>query len=99
MTQETAGHSGHADGFDRASTLLREYPEIDADQLKELKDWFARASSFEVASMASNETLSPGYELFKHEHIDRFTARDWLIAALVLIVLAVVVISFGESAP
>lgn len=99
MTHHTAGQNGQADGFDRASALLRQYPTVDAAQLQELKAWFAKASSFEIASMASNQDIASGYALYKREHIDRFTAKDWFYTGIAIILLAVSVGFFMLIAP
>lgn len=83
--------TGDVDRFDQVETLLGRYPAISQDELNDLKHWFRKeASAFEVASLASKETITTGYTRFRQEHIDVFSFRDigkGLIAVAVLIAI------------
>ena len=72
--------------------IIAGYPDISDDELKVLRDWFKReASALDVALVASNTDIREAYVVFRKEHIDRFTAADWLrgfaFAATVCIVV------------
>ena len=83
---------GGADRFDYVDTLLQRYPEVSTEELGELQHWFRKeASAFEVASLASKDATNPGYRRFRSEHVDRFTARDVLKGAAMLVGLAALV--------
>lgn len=65
--------------------LLSRYPAIAADEIEDVKRWFNKeASAFDVASLASIESIHAHYRAFRAEHIDRFKARDYLLAAVAI---------------
>lgn len=69
--------------------LLAAYPDVTPDEHGLLVHWFKReASSLDVALIASNPEIAPGYARFRGEHIDRFTLADLAkgLAGLVAIV-------------
>ena len=77
------------------SRLLARYPHLTPEAHGELTDWFAaEASSFDIAMLASDETLAQPYRAFRARHVDRLTPRDWArglaVAALFVAVLAAV---------
>jgi len=80
-TDLTAGGvAAPADRFDHAEALLARYPNLTDPELGDLKHWFRReASAFDVASLASKETLAEPYRLFRAQHVDRFKAKDAII--------------------
>ncbi|MGX7927073.1 hypothetical protein ACWPMX_10940 [Tsuneonella sp. HG094] len=83
---------GGIDRFDAVETLLARYPEISEAEIASLKTWFRKeASAFDVASIASKDWVSPGYQRFREDHIDRFTPKDLLGAAAVVAAVAVLI--------
>lgn len=87
MNTEVAGRSGPTDRYDRAATILRAYPEIDPAELLELTEWFRNASAMDVANLASNDSIAANYELFRKQHIDRFSVRDFVMATIGILIL------------
>ena len=81
--------------FDRMERLLQLYPDISEDDLRELKRWITKdASSFEVASLASKESIGPSYRKFRAGHIDKFSVVEWIMVGIaVFIVLAVILLN------
>jgi hypothetical protein len=76
-----------SDRFDHVEHLLSRYPAITAGEVEDLKRWFNKeASAFDVASLASIESIHASYAAFRAEHIDGFKARDYfvVVAALLL---------------
>ncbi|MFX7098666.1 hypothetical protein ABTH97_20045, partial [Acinetobacter baumannii] len=58
-------------------SLLGSYPAITPDELALLQRWFrSQASALDVATVACNEAIAPGYRQFRRDHIDRFTLGD-----------------------
>lgn len=84
----TVSQEGAVDGAVRRArieAMLANYPDVSADQLSELRHWFDReASAFDVAMVASNESINHGYRQFKAEHIDRFTMKEIVRALLIV---------------
>jgi hypothetical protein len=68
-----------------AEALLARYHELDGDELAELLQWYRReASSMDVALLASNEAIEEPYRAFRREHVDRFSAKEKVVGALLL---------------
>ncbi|AKH42124.1 hypothetical protein FHS61_002341 [Altererythrobacter atlanticus] len=82
MTNEQSEASSPADRYDQVAALLQAYPHIDEQQLQDLKQWFRKASAFDVASLASNETIVAGYTQFRREHIDRISLKEAIYAII-----------------
>ena len=75
------------DRFDHVENLLSRYPSISEAEVRDLKRWFNKeASAFDVASLASIESIHSRYAAFRADHINGFTARDYLVAAVVVAV-------------
>jgi hypothetical protein len=84
----TSGGTAAGDRFDTVEALLARFPEVSEAELGELKHWFGKeASAFEVASLASKETLRPSYDRFRAEHIDRMSIRDLAVIGVTLAAL------------
>lgn len=91
-TQHMPGNAPIEDRFDHVEALLSRYPHLTGCEVKELREWFLNeASAFEVASLASKETLSEAYSQFRAEHIDRFGVRDAaiLVGGLAFLIAAI----------
>lgn len=74
------GAAAAADRFGHAEALLARYPNLTADELSDLEHWFRReASAFDIASLASQESLTEPYQAFRAEHVDRFRLKDAII--------------------
>ena len=85
MQTATSGVLPGTDRFDYAEDLITRYPNITDAEVKDLKRWFKKeASAFDVASLASKESIHSRYTAFRAEHVDRFTAKDYAVAALVI---------------
>jgi hypothetical protein len=75
--------------------LLADYPALDEDEVALVRTWFTKqASSLDVAQVASNTAIASQYRAFRAEHIDRFSSRDILnaavaVAAIVLCIVAI----------
>jgi len=77
-------------------SLLETYPAVDGDELALLLRWFRKqASALDVAMLACNERIAPGYRQFRRDHIDRFSAADVVkgLAGAAAMVLCAVLIS------
>lgn len=76
-------------------SLLDSYPDVSADELALLLRWFrSQASALDVAMLACNDAIAPGYGRFRRDHIDRFTAADvikGLAGAAALVLCAVLI--------
>ncbi|MGX7894359.1 hypothetical protein [Tsuneonella sp. HG222] len=92
MTQMNAGAVSSPDRFDQIEALLIRYPRLSKSELADLKHWFRKeASAFEVATFASKESTSTGYDQFRAEHVDRFSTRDIVVAGSVLALVALTI--------
>ena len=81
--------------FDRMEGLLKSYPNISDEDLRELKHWFAKeASSFEIASIASKEAAEEGYKKFRADHVDKFNALEAIIIGVVILGVASLVLFY-----
>lgn len=88
MKDPIAGNDDSPDRFDRIEAILTCYPDVTESETALLKLWFDKeASAFDVASLASKEACQVGYGLFRAEHLDRFTIRDWIALAAAIAVL------------
>jgi len=88
MKIQNDGEPAVADRFDQIEAILQRYPDIDDGELADLKRWFGKeAPSFEVASLASKDSVNPQYGEFRKAHVDRLTALEIAAAAAVAIVL------------
>ena len=77
---QSSGGPSAGERFDQAEALLERYPQLTAAELADLQQWFRNeASAFDVASLASKESLREPYRDFRAEHIDRFRPRDAVI--------------------
>ena len=66
MKIQNDGEPAVADRFDQIEAILQRYPDIDDGELADLKRWFGKeASSFEVASLASKDSVNPQYGEFR----------------------------------
>lgn len=84
----------------RMESLLSRYPDLSADQLRELVAWFSKeASALDVGLIASNERVSTAYARFRAEHIDRFGPKDVVHAVLftAAVLGVVLLIAMGGS--
>ncbi|BBC72320.1 conserved hypothetical protein [Altererythrobacter sp. B11] len=96
MSKNTAGADARPNQRERAEALLASYPDLSPDELEELLEWFRRrASSLDVALVASNERIRRGYSRFRADHVDRFTPRDLLLASLFAGAVLALVIAIG----
>ena len=92
MTSGGASPTGNR--FDEVEAILARYPHIEEHELRELQSWFRReASAFEVASLASKESLQSQYVQFRADHIDRFTGRDALAVLVVAGLIGAIVVA------
>jgi hypothetical protein len=93
-TDVTAGGTAAiADRFDHAEALLARYPGLTEEELLDLTHWFRKeASAFDVASLASKESVAEPYRLFRAEHVDRFRVKEAIILAggLIFVTAAIV---------
>lgn len=89
MQTKSNGARPGTDRFDFVESLLARYPNITEAEVEDLKTWFTReASAFDVASMASKESIFAPYKAFRAAHIDRFRAKDYAVLAVVIACLA-----------
>jgi hypothetical protein len=91
-TDQTLGGPATGDRFDYAEALLARYPQLSADELGDLQQWFrSEASAFEVASLASKDSLREPYRRFRAEHVDRLRLKDAVImmAGLAFVIAAI----------
>ena len=85
MNDKMMGSDASHDRFDQVEAILASYPDVTEAEIKLLKHWFRKeASAFEVASMASKDSCQKGYLQFRADHVDRFTAGDWIVVAVVI---------------
>lgn len=81
--------------FDRMEGLLKSYPNISDEDLRELKHWFAKdASSFEIASIASKDEVEAGYKRFRADHVDKFSALEAIMIGVVILGVATLVLFY-----
>lgn len=74
--------------------LLADYPALDDEEIALVRNWFARqASSLDVAQVASNTAIAAQYRAFRAEHIDRFSPRDMLNAAIAVAAIALCIVA------
>lgn len=99
MTNDNTGHDGPADRFDQVAAILKSYPDISEDELRELNQWFRTASAFDTASLTANDAFSAQYARYRADHIDRFSLKDMLGASAGVIILAGVIAGIGYLAP
>lgn len=82
-------HNGAPEGsnrLDHVEQLLSRYPAIAPDEVEDLKRWFNKeASAFDVASLASIESIHASYVAFRADHIDGLKARDYIIVVAALL--------------
>lgn len=96
MSKNAAGADARPNQRERAEALLASYPDLSPGELEELLEWFRkRASALDVALVASNERIRHGYGRFRADHVDRFTARDLLLASLFAATVLALVLSIG----
>jgi hypothetical protein len=77
----------------RVVALLCRYPDLQAEELAELHNWFNRvATPLDLGMLAGDPTVSAHYYAYKAEHLARFKARD-LIGALLFIGIVVSVVA------
>jgi hypothetical protein len=92
MQTTSSGVLPGADRFDYIESLIARFPNTTEAEVEDLKRWFKKeASAFEVASLASKESIHARYAAFRSEHIDRFRAKDYAVAAAALTLAAAVI--------
>ena len=88
MTIQNDGEPAVADRFDQIEAILQRYPDIDEGELADLKRWFCKEGSpFEVASLASKDSVNRQYGEFRKAHVDPLTPAERVAAATVVAVL------------
>lgn len=96
MTQAVERQASDAARRQAIEAILALYPAISQEQLDELIHWFNReASALDVALVASNEAIRPGYARFRADHIDRLRAKEVFIAAAVGMAVFLLVVWFA----
>jgi len=80
----------------RAQEILLRYPDLRAEELAWLLDWFGRkASAMDVAMLASEDQVAVQYARFKADHLSKFGMKDLRNAALfVAVFVGIPVVSF-----
>ena len=79
----TYGSNTPAARWAHIEALFAAYPDIPAGDIDDLLHWFDQeASAYDVAMMASNDATQAGYQKFRSEHVDPFSARDFMRAGL-----------------
>lgn len=95
MQTTSSGALPGTDRFDYVESVIARYPDTTDAEVEVLKKWFTKeASAFEVASLASKESIYANYAAFRAEHIDAFKPKDYAITA-VIIAIAGAIIYFG----
>ncbi len=88
MEIQNDGEPAVADRFDQIEAILQRYPDIDDGELADLKRWFGKeASSFEVASLASKDSVQRQYGEFRTAHIDCLTTAERVAAVAIAVIL------------
>ena len=88
MQFQKDGEPAVTNRFDQIEAILFRYPDIDEAELADLKRWFGKeASAFEVASLSCKESVQRQYGEFRAAHVDRFSATELVVGALVVVVL------------
>lgn len=68
---------------------LSRYPGLSSEEIDDLKVWFkSEASAFDVATLASAETLEVPYRAFRADHIDPLGMKEYMIVAFAVLVMA-----------
>ena len=81
MLDNTTGGLTAAERRAHIEAELARYPDLPEDQLREVLNWFRReASAYDEAMVASNEAIRPAYIRFRADHLDRFSAREIMMA-------------------
>ena len=95
MNDPIVGSDASLNRFDRIEAILSAYPDVTDGETDLLKHWFRKeASAFEVASLASKEICQSGYRQFSADHLDRFTAREWTVVAMIFASIACAVVAY-----
>ena len=96
MQSTSTGALPGADRFDYVESLITRYPETTEAEVQDLKKWFTKeASAFEVASLASKESIHANYAAFRSDHIDSFSAKDYAVAVAVIAITAAIIFYFA----
>lgn len=96
MQTTSSGVLPGTDRFDYVESLIARYPNTTEAEVEDLRRWFKKeASAFDVASLASKESIHARYAAFRAEHIDGFRAKDYAVAAAALAVAAAVTFYFA----
>lgn len=96
MPTSQEGAPERAEPRSRIEDMLARYPDLPPEQVAELIGWFTReASALDVALIASNEAIRPGYTRFRAEHVDRFKLKDAAWAAFFASVVLGVIVLIG----
>ncbi|TCJ38321.1 hypothetical protein [Parafrankia sp. BMG5.11] len=96
MQTPSTGALPGTDRFDYVESLIARYPDTTEAEVEDLKRWFTReASAFDVASLASKESIHARYAAFRAEHIDGFRAKDYAVAAIAIAIAAAVIVYFA----
>ena len=86
MTDTKAISADPSARYDHVERLLNDYPNLDEQQLCDLKRWFGKeASALDVANLASRHPA--GYEQFRADHVDGIKA--WEMAGIAILVIAI----------
>lgn len=86
MTKSNLGSETSQSRNPEIEALVGRYPNLNNDEIATLKHWFKKeASAFDVATLASQESIHYGYRRFREEHVDRFGLREWVVIASIVI--------------
>lgn len=96
MQTTSSGALPGTDRFDYVESLITRYPDTTEAEVQDLKKWFIKeASAFEVASLASKESIHANYAAFRAEHIDVFKAKDYAVATVAIAIAAAIIFYFA----
>ena len=95
--QDVIDDAARAQRRAKMEAALADYPDLSEERLASLLGWFRKeATALDVAMVASNPVIAEPYRLFRAEHIDPITGKDWMkgaiIAGLVGLVLFVILL-------
>ena len=75
---------GH-NGLTNAAYLAQAGKRVQLVDGREVDHDAQHASAFDVATLASQESIHYGYRRFREEHVDRFGLREWVVIASIVI--------------
>ncbi|NCP12781.1 MAG: hypothetical protein GW858_01285 [Sphingomonadales bacterium] len=86
MTKYNLGSETPQSRNPEIEALVGRYLNLNNDEIAKLKHWFSKeASAFDVATLASQESIYYGYRRFREEHVDRLGLREWVVIASIMI--------------